>query len=96
MKSGVYTEVDYSEASVIEALLLLGDDVSDPDIDRRVDLTLALRKITRPRAIACLLYARGYTTSEIGRYFRKSQPFGSRLLQNGVAALVRTMNGGAA
>lgn len=85
---------DYSEAAVIEALLLLGDDVADPDPDRRADLLLALRKINRPRAIACLLYARGYKRKNIGRYFKKSQPYGSRILANGLAALKRAMNGG--
>lgn len=90
MRNVCYTE--YDAAEVLAGLLLIGDGVADPNPDRRVDLLMALRAIYRPYAIACLLYAQGYSGAEIGRKLNKSVRAGQRMLQNGLVALRTEMN----
>lgn len=83
---------DYDAAEVLEGLLLLGDSVPDPDPIRRVDMVTSLRTMYRPYAVACLLYAQGYTGAEIGRRFKKTPRTGQRMLEKGLRTLRQEMN----
>ena len=88
--------IDYSAASVREALELWADGTPDPDPDRRADLNRAFRQLPLNEATALACHEAGWTLSAISMWvYGKSHPmYASRLLAHAFDSLRTSMNGG--